>query len=177
MRLLLYTLAEHTFFERGKNMPNYNRTEHIVRKLYTRIDVLYPEQLKINEIANKLGVAVRYWDFSSEAFTVNGKCFIVLNKNQSKGKVWEDFAHELSHPTLHVGRQEWLHVLFRQLQEYQANYFAYHFCVPTFMLEQLEEVSADVIVNLFNVEYEFAVRRLEMYQNKLLLRKVGHKIG
>lgn len=149
-------------------MPNYNRTENLIRKLYTKIDVLYPEQLKIEEIASKLGITVKYWEFSSEAITFGGRNFIFLNKYLSRGKLWEEFAHELSHPTLHAGRQEWMHALFRQLQEYQANYFAYHFCVPTFMLEQLEEVSIDVIMNLFNVEYVFALRRLEMYQNKKL---------
>lgn len=63
-----------------------------------------------------------------------------------------------------------MHRLFIDLQEYQAAYFAYHFSIPTFMLEDLKEVSACEIMNLFNVEEEFALRRLEMYQNKVYER-------
>ena len=60
---------------------------------------------------------------------------------------------------------------FINLQEWQAKQFAYHFCVPTFMLDDLEEVTVYEIMNQFNVDEEFAVRRLEMYQNKILFMK------
>lgn len=64
-----------------------------------------------------------------------------------------------------------MHPMFIDLQEWQANHFAYHFCVPTFMLEDLEEVTIYEIMNLFNVCYDFASKRIEMYQNKLLYSK------
>ncbi|MBN6206221.1 ImmA/IrrE family metallo-endopeptidase [Ralstonia pickettii] len=154
-------------------MVNYNKTESIIKDLYTNIDIVSPEQLKIESIAYKLGIAVRYWDFPSEAFAVDEKCFIVLNRNLNKSQLWQEFAHELSHLLLHVGRQELMHILFRQLQEYQANYFSYHFCVPTFMLERLKEVNANLITELFNVEFDFAIRRIEIHQNKKYARSMS----
>lgn len=55
--------------------------------------------------------------------------------------------------------------------EWQANYFAYHFAVPTFMLEKLNIQTAQDIVNHFDVDYAFALRRLEMYRNNHLYYK------
>ncbi len=61
--------------------------------------------------------------------------------------------------------------LFRQLQEYQANSFMYHFCVPTFMLEKIslprmQSEAIKLIGDTFNVTYPFAAQRLEMYRRK-----------
>ncbi|MDY0394741.1 ImmA/IrrE family metallo-endopeptidase [Virgibacillus halophilus] len=93
---------------------------------------------------------------------------VLLSYDQQNKKEWQEFGHELAHHLRHCGQQLNMHPLFRQLQEYQATYFAYHFCVPTFMLQQLIGISVKQIMNLFNVEYEFAVRRLEIYQNNKL---------
>jgi hypothetical protein len=39
------------------------------------------------------------------------------------------------------------------------------------MLDDLKEVSIDVITEKFNVDCDFAARRLEMYENKIYERK------
>jgi hypothetical protein len=57
-----------------------------------------------------------------------------------------------------------MHPLFIDLQEWQAINFAYHFCVPTFMFDFNYTVYD--IVQLFNVDYAFACKRLEKYRNK-----------
>jgi len=57
-------------------------------------------------------------------------------------------------------------------QEYKADYFAYHFCVPTFMFRKLRELNIYEIMNLFNIEFDFGLRRLELYKNKILMRGV-----
>lgn len=54
------------------------------------------------------------------------------------------------------------------MQEWQANSFALHFCIPTFMLETIEltdhkQAATAIIVQTFGVEYEFAEEQLERW--------------
>jgi len=145
-----------------------NNIERYVYNLYKSIQVTHPEQLKLKSIASELGVSVLYGSIS---FSFNN---VVILEKTNKQMEWQMFGHELCHVLRHVGNQLNMHYLFVQLQEWQADYFAYHFCVPTFMLFNLKEVSVNVIANKFNVEYDFALRRFEMYQNKLLIGGMAH---
>ncbi|HAM81614.1 ImmA/IrrE family metallo-endopeptidase [Ornithinibacillus bavariensis] len=90
-------------------------------------------------------------------------------RRSTKQKEWQLFGHELGHSLRHCGHQLKMHPLFKELQEYQANYFAYHFCIPTFMLDKLINYTVKDIMALFNVENDFALRRLEMHKGKFLI--------
>ena len=92
---------------------------------------------------------------------------IVIIKS-NKQKEWQLFGHEVGHYLRHTGNHLAMHSLFMDMQEYQATHFAYHFCIPTFMLHEISEFSVYNVMNLFNVEYGFASRRLEMYQSKFM---------
>ncbi len=144
----------------------YTHLEDYIRDFFKSISVHSPPDLTIENISNKLQLKITY---KKKAFRHNDE--IILQPG-TKQQEWQLFAHELCHYLRHTGMQLMMHKLFIDLQEYQANYFAYHFCVPTFMLEQLEEVSVNVIMELFNVEYAFALRRMEMYHSKVLERMV-----
>lgn len=66
--------------------------------------------------------------------------------------------------------------LFREYQERKANNFMYHACMPTFMLQDLQlcDCTPNTVLKLqelFNVEYEFALKRLTQYYNKLIMQK------
>ena len=143
-----------------------NNIERYVYNLYKSIQVTHPEQLKLKSIASELGVSVLYGSIS---FSFNN---VVILEKTNKQMEWQTFGHELCHVLRHVGNQLNMHYLFVQLQEWQADYFAYHFCVPTFMLNDFKEVTINVIANNFNVEYDFAIRRFEMYQSKILSKGV-----
>lgn len=61
--------------------------------------------------------------------------------------------------------------LFREYQEFKANNFMYHACVPTFMLDELNICDSTAVTvswtqKLFNVEHEFAKTRIEQYLNQ-----------
>ena len=93
---------------------------------------------------------------------------IFLDSRISAQGQWQDFCHELGHLLLHVGDQINMPPLFRQYQEFKANNFMYHACVPTFMLDSLSiknmtTYNIHKIQTLFNVEYEFAQQRLNQY--------------
>src|SRR5699024_8167333 len=120
-------------------------------------------QLDMFRIAKLLDLEIIYED--KKPFYLDNEINL---ERSTKMQEWVEFAHEVCHYLQHVGIQLVMHPLFIDLQEYQANHFAYHFCVPTVMLENENDLSVRKIMNLFNVEYEFAERRLEMYKNKLL---------
>ncbi|WP_368532778.1 ImmA/IrrE family metallo-endopeptidase [Cytobacillus horneckiae] len=123
-----------------------------------------PEDLDMHTIAKKLGIQIVY---KKKSFRFNNE--IVLTKGTQQEE-WMLFGHETTHYIRHCGNQLNMHPLFRDLQEFQANHFAYHFCVPTFMLEEIKGVTVHDIMNQFNVDFEFALNRLEMFKNKLFFQ-------
>lgn len=154
-----------------------NITELYIMNFMRSIHINEPHQLSINEIATNAGVSIKYWEFSSEAVCWKGKFKIFLKHDLNRYQLWQEFGHEMRHVLVDSGRQERLPMLYVDFQEDKANYFAYHFCVPTFMLQRLKEVTVHVIMNLFNVEEDFAVRRLEMYQSKIFSRRFSLEVA
>ncbi|WP_200411958.1 ImmA/IrrE family metallo-endopeptidase [Virgibacillus salexigens] len=147
----------------------YTHVEDYVESLFLSIGVFYPNQLDAHYIAKKLGVEIVYRDhalrFANE---------VVLRKGSDEFE-WQLFGHEICHYLIHAGCQLNMHPLFIDLQEYQANHFSYHFCVPTFMLRNLENVTVQTTMMNFTVDYDFACRRLEMYKNKFYSQEVYHE--
>lgn len=140
----------------------YSYLEEYIIKLYAFMKISEPYQLNCAEIAQKLGIKLHYGYFNMRYAN-----YIVIKKS-TKQKEWQDFGHEVCHFLQHEGNQLEMHSLFFDFQEWQANCFAYHFCVPTFMLEKVKEKSVYNIMDLFNVEYQFAFKRLEMYERKMI---------
>lgn len=145
-------------------------TEDFIKEFYHKMNILTAEQLNIKTISKKLEVYVFYWSDSSQALYIDGRHYIFLNENQSPQQQWQDFCHELSHVLLHTGDQFHMYPLFREYQEFKANNFMYHACIPTFMLEELSILDHTAltimqVMQIFNVEYDFAYRRLTQYTN------------
>ncbi|WP_370569984.1 ImmA/IrrE family metallo-endopeptidase [Sporosarcina sp. resist] len=64
--------------------------------------------------------------------------------------------------------QSSIHNPFPRYQKWQAEEFAYHLCIPTFMLNllvlpKLRCEAIRLIATLFNVEHSFANNRLEIW--------------
>ncbi|MFD1416253.1 ImmA/IrrE family metallo-endopeptidase [Oceanobacillus jeddahense] len=140
---------------------SYLKVEKFVEALYKRLNIQNPEELSISTIAEALKIEIIY----SETISMRIDNFIVL-PHPSNQNIWQNFGHELGHYFFHEGDQRFMHSLFIDLQENQANHFAYHFCIPTFMLHQLQIENVYDIVQHFPVEFPFALHRLEMYRNK-----------
>jgi len=151
-----------------------DRTELYVKRFYQSINIYHPYQLTINEIAEKLNLSIIYWPYSSEITLYKGVYKMFINEHLNDQQQWQVFGHEIGHFLLHEGNQANMYNLFLNYQESQADHFSYHFCVPTFMLNDLKVVTINNVMNLFNVEFDFALRRLEMYKNKCLSRRDMH---
>lgn len=147
---------------------HYTHLEDFIKKLYTYLGVTSPPMPTIQDIAAQLGIDVYYWSKTSQALFYKEKAFIFLQEHQTDEQQWQDFCHELCHVLLHAGNQTNMPTLFRQYQEYRANNFMYHACVPTYLLERTElygTTRSDIsrVQQLFNVEYQFAEKRLRQY--------------
>src|SRR5690625_781113 len=154
-----------TLFIGGETVQN---TAYYVKNFFESLLITSPQQLNIQHINQKLGIKVIYWEFSSAIAERNGKYNLFINQRLNKQQQWQDFGHEMKHFCFDRGSQNDLFNSFIYYQEVKADYFAYHFCIPTFMLEQLKEVTIHDIVRIFNVEFEFAARRFDMYKNNLI---------
>src|SRR5699024_840242 len=128
-----------------------------------------PQQLNMQHITEKLGIKIVYWDFSSAIAERNGKCNVFINQKLNKQQQWQDFGHEMKHFCFNQGNQNEIFNSLIYYHELKTYYIAYHFCIPTFMLEQVKEVSIHEVVLIFNEEFEFAARRFDMYKSKLII--------
>ncbi|MEA0552923.1 ImmA/IrrE family metallo-endopeptidase [Lysinibacillus irui] len=156
---------------------HYTHLEDYVQQFYTRLGITDPTLLHVEEVAFRMGLKFFYWPDKSQALFINGRHYIFLNENQSPQQQWQDFCHELSHVLFHSGDQFHMYPLFREYQEFKANNFMYHACIPTFMLEALSihdhtEQTIKQVMQNFNVEYDFAYRRLTQYNNKQIMQRL-----
>lgn len=146
-------------------MPNtYNNLEEYIQKLLHRIDIYHPLQLNIENVYARLGIEVHY--IEQDAMFVFGKIF--LDNRTSEATQWQDFGHELCHALWHAGNQALIPLSMREYQEWKAENFAQHLCVPSFMLNTIkmphsERQAVWMIQEEFGVNKEFAEKRLKQY--------------
>ncbi|WP_203363688.1 ImmA/IrrE family metallo-endopeptidase [Bacillus sp. REN10] len=149
-------------------MAHTTLLEDYIFSLYQSIHIYKPDQLDMKVIAKRLGIDIEYINNSSKTLLGSLETLILIDQRLPPEKQWQDFGHELGHLLRHCGSQLTLPPPFIKMQEWQANNFMYHFCVPSFMLEKLsfpwrkKEVIA-VIAHTFNVDIEFATERLERW--------------
>lgn len=153
-------------------ITNFSLLEEMVSSIYHSLAVTDPNSLNCTELialtSKKFDISTYYFDEASEANNLGGKYRIFLNENQSSQKIWQDFGHKLGHILRHERLQQSMVESFRICQEWHAEQFAYHFCIPTFMLNALVMPkhrceAIGLISSLFNVEPEFADTRLDKW--------------
>lgn len=145
-----------------------NQTEKTVMKFYRSINIKSFTELSINNIIERLNINLFFWDENSSIVFYKDKYVVFINNKISKQRQWQEFGHEMYHYLYDETTYNKLKETYANYGETKADYFAYHFCVPTFMLFSIKNVSVYDIMELFNVEFDFALRRLEMYKGKFL---------
>lgn len=150
--------------------------EDWIERFYLQIGIRQPEHLEYEEIARKLQMKVRYRSASSRLY----KEFIVIDSRMTPQEQWQDFAHEICHKLRHAGNHLVMPGMYIEFQEFQANHFSYHFCVPTFMLRKIQlkysrKETIQVIAETFGVTFEFADKRLQLFENRLLVQQIQVK--
>ena len=145
-----------------------NATERFVMRFYQNIDVHEPFLLSKEMIVDCLGIKLIYWKNTSSIARYKGNYYLFLNENLTEQRQWQEFGHEMYHYFFDNEEYRYSYSIYG---ESKADYFSYHFCIPSFMLDSFNEVSVYDVMELFNVEYDFAFRRLEMYKHKVLNRR------
>lgn len=155
--------------------------EQSIRDLYRAMQIEEPFELEPEPIAARLGIWIHYAPFSSRAVDRAGLKTIVLDSRLTKQEQWQDFGHELCHLLHHAGNQLAMGESFIRFQETKAANFAYHFCIPTFMLlrtelPRLESEAVACIASTFGVEPEFARERLKRHRRQLTSNYLAEKL-
>lgn len=150
--------------------------EKTVESIYNRVGIDEPN-IPVDEIARKLGIELFY---GKKTFRIDN--IICLDSKLSKEKIKEVFSHELCHCLYHVGNQLDMYELYRQYQEFKADNFAMHFCIPTFMLQKTiipkqKYHAATFLADLFCVTNEFAFNRIEHYERQLFAAQFHQRIS
>lgn len=148
--------------------------EDWIQDFYPHLSIYHPRQLDFMEIAARLGIYVHFQKFSSRIY--DGE--IIIDERLTIQEQWQEFAHELCHLYLQYGNQIAMNKEFLTFQEAQADNFALHFCIPTFMLQSYEisnfldvEAGVPFIAKEFGVTEEFALQRLRQFKRKILQAK------
>ncbi|WP_158582340.1 ImmA/IrrE family metallo-endopeptidase [Rummeliibacillus sp. POC4] len=147
--------------------------EDYIQHFYNQLDIHSPTQLNIDEIAQRLGISIFYWNEGSQALFINNSSFIFLNNMMLPNFKWQEFCHELGHVLLHAGDQIRLPYSFVEYQEFKANNFALHAAAPTFMIDELDlpntyQEAVRLLQDTFHISLTFACKRLDHYINNHL---------
>jgi Zn-dependent peptidase ImmA (M78 family) len=99
---------------------------------------------------------------------------MVLDIQTLPQEQWQDFVHELAHVLKYAENPFNMNRMTRELQEYQANSFMYHFCVPTFMLEKmsLPRMQSEAIKLIGDTLTSHTLSQFERYKRKLFSEKL-----
>lgn len=143
------------------------RMERSVELLYRRLGIVDPDH-PIEDIALKLNIDLLH----CADLNLSTSNQITLDTFLPKNKMKEVFAHELCHVLYHAGIQLNIPEQLRELQEWGAHNFSLHFCVPTFMLREIDlpknrGEAASVVSDSFGVTNEFAAERLDRYKKQI----------
>lgn len=147
----------------------YSHLEDFIRKTYQKLNILSPNELNLYSIADLLNVSIYPISTTSQAIQFEGRFYIFLSNSLTAPERFETFGHELGHILLHTGNQKLMNQSYRSYQEWKADLFALHFCIPTFMLQKLPiyHLNPNKISEMFGVTSAFALKRLNLHYQRV----------
>ncbi|MEK5134870.1 ImmA/IrrE family metallo-endopeptidase [Bacillus sp. FSL W8-0645] len=141
---------------------NTTHLDDWIEAFYHQINITNPSELDLLDIAYRSNLKVEFLNISSRYYAGT----IIIDNRLSPQEQWQDFGHELCHALRHEGNQLIMPPLFRELQEMQAKRFAYKFCIPTFMLKNIQFTPENYLIKdistIFRVTQPFVVNRLKL---------------
>lgn len=148
----------------------FSHYEDLVSDIYRRINVSTPGHLCLYDGLKSLNIYTFFGFFPSQVILIKYRYFIFLDAEKSNLEQFEDFGHEVAHVFLHGADQQYMDKSYRDYQEWRADLFSLHFCIPTFMILNLTsaELTPEYVSELFGVTIPFARKRLLLHQQRLL---------
>jgi len=125
-------------------------------------------QNKIQKISKNLGIETYYIPYPSELNNLDGKWRIFLNQSNNPFKMWQEFGHLVGvyYKSILISENLDLEV---PVEIPNQDNFAFYFCVPDFILNEIN-IPTDTnkaiifISETFTVDKSFARERLSLYQ-------------
>ncbi|MCI1859308.1 MAG: ImmA/IrrE family metallo-endopeptidase [Sporolactobacillus sp.] len=135
----------------------------------TAADILYPDQLEPEHVAEAFGVDYSLWNGITFSYRVNpdGQLYIVDNAKTSNPERRFHFFHELAHALRHAGDQRDMVETFRQAQEWDANLCAMYAAVPFHMIDFSRPYNVQSIMETFTVTKSMATKRIHDIRAKI----------
>ncbi|MDQ0876797.1 Zn-dependent peptidase ImmA (M78 family) [Paenibacillus sp. V4I3] len=143
-----------------------------INQQYQSSGIHYASELDLDRIADLFGIELHIYDGKSFAdWKDDSHRFILLNISLQPAQRRAEFFHELCHPLRHVGNQDGMGKLFKELQEIQATQFQYYAAMPFYMLEEFKDISPSLLVKTMAEEFmlpdRFVERRLDQVKRRL----------
>jgi Zn-dependent peptidase ImmA (M78 family) len=152
-------------------MYKLTHLEDWITDFYRRLNIKYPQDIKMSKICRDLRVFLILQDLPSYTMIYGNLKRIHIDSRNTKEEQREHFYHELCHVLLHVGRQDMMPQAFLELQEAQATTFTMYAALPYFMLKEYDLHDRDIIYILsedFCVTEKLVVKRLIQIKNRIL---------
>lgn len=146
-----------------------NLKEDLIHKLYQACKIDWPCN-DYHYFAERLGISC-HDGTTNQALFYKGVNYIFIDRTLPSSKRWEAFGHELGHVMLHWGSQLSISKEVRYQQEIEADQFALYFCVPSFLLKQIElendiRYATGQVAEAFGVTHAFAYNRLLLFERR-----------
>lgn len=148
--------------------------EEFLESTYEAAGIIYPYQITVDEISQRLNVWLHYRPVTSRALeAVSGMYSMFLDERLPADQQRLDFLHELCHLLRHAGNQISLPAAFTEMQEIEAEHFVLYAAMPFSMIKRLDlpdrrGLAVSALVETFQVPAAFAERRLDQLQRRVL---------
>ncbi|MED1533916.1 ImmA/IrrE family metallo-endopeptidase [Bacillus altitudinis] len=154
------------------NTYTQSHLEDWIERFLRGKQITSPSDLEIIELCRKMNIFIVQHEKRTCMTEICGVYVISIDSRSDPFQQRCELAHELWHILIEGGNNAVMPLQWKQYQEYKANYFSYHFCIPTFMLKNLnlpadQNKAALLVADIFKVTCEFAKRRLGLYYNKI----------
>ncbi|WP_096435946.1 ImmA/IrrE family metallo-endopeptidase [Alteribacter populi] len=151
------------------NYVHSHREEWVLR-FYERMNIFFPSDIDIHSIAYHHRIYIKFWDKPSNYKRLGRFQAIYLQYGLSPEEERIQFFHELGHLLRHSGSQFFMTSSFAELQEWDANLFAFYAALPWHMLKQYDLNNCNTITQVsqeFCVPIEFVDKRMLFIKQKI----------
>lgn len=157
-------------------------TERYICDIYHHLHIKEPHDIDINAIGAYFNIDICYYSGRPKAVWHDNCGIILLSNSCSLGENRLIFFHELAHILRHVGHQDELPKMFRDLQEQQASTFQRYAAMPYYLLTPYLNDShsrtecINALAGNFHVTHKMASERLEQIKRRIESYEYQEKI-
>ncbi|WP_078597149.1 ImmA/IrrE family metallo-endopeptidase [Evansella clarkii] len=147
----------------------HSHREEWVLRFYKRMQINHPDDIDIKVIARHHRIYLKYHYKPTTFVQMGNYRAINLQYGLTTQEERIHFFHELGHLLRHSGSQLFMTDSFKELQEWDANFFTFYASLPFHMIKDYDFDDKGTIIELsqvFMVPEWFAAKRVEFIKKK-----------